>query len=122
MPALAAAEHSLRIGYVSLGSGQGEDFIVLVTFAQPYAHFFGPPNDEAFSGHPLSDRGLKPYGAYRVEDSSWVRQLERMNRVHEFHQPERFAALTHYVLAFHDSTFECVAADFEHSLHPGMPR
>ncbi len=32
-----------------------------------------------------------------------------MNAVHDGHSPEQFAALRHYVFAFHDSTFECVA-------------
>jgi hypothetical protein len=72
------------------------------------AHMFGPPNDEAFEGHPLASRGLEPYGAFRVIDSSWIRKLERMNRVHRSHRPEPFWTLQHLVFAFHDSTFECV--------------
>jgi len=74
---------------------------------------FGPPNDEAFRGHPFASRGLHPYGAFRVEGSSWIRKLERMNRVHQAHEPERFRTLQHLVFAFHDSTFECVCEQFE---------
>jgi hypothetical protein len=118
MPALAAADGYLKLGYISLGRDGADDSIVVVTFDRPYAHFFGPPNDEAFSGHPLADRGLMPYGAYRVEHSSWVRRLERMNRVHPHHRPERFDELTHFILAFHDSTFECVAGGFALDTHP----
>jgi hypothetical protein len=77
------------------------------------AHMFGPPNDEAFSGHPLANRGLHPYGAFRIEGSSWIRGLERMNRVHKHHRPERFEQFHHFVFAFHDSTFECVCRDFD---------
>jgi len=82
--------------------------IAIVRFNLPYAHMFGPPNDEAFSGHPLAKRGLHPYGAFRIENSSWIRKLERMNSVHHQHHPERFWARQHLVFAFHDSTFECV--------------
>src|SRR4029079_15393400 len=57
-----------------------------------FAHMLGPPNDEAFSGHPLASRGLKPYRAFRIEGSSWIRRLEQMNRVHKLHKPERFRA------------------------------
>jgi hypothetical protein len=32
-----------------------------------------------------------------------------MNAIHPHHHPETFAALTHYILAFHDTTFDCVA-------------
>src|SRR5262245_11285948 len=70
---------------------------------------FGPPNDEAFYGHPLAARGLHPYGTFQVEHSSWIRQLERMNSVHPRHRPDMFRRLKHYVFAFHDSTFECIA-------------
>lgn len=83
-----------------------------VRFENYYATMFGPPNDEAFSGHPLAARGLHPYCAFEVVDSSWVRQLERMNCVHPYHKPERFKSYRHFVLAFHDSTFECVAKGY----------
>ena len=82
--------------------------IALVRFKSCAAHMFGRPNDEAFSGHPLAGRGLKPYGTFRVEESSWVRQLERMNSVHPNHDPRADESLQHLVFAFHDSTFECV--------------
>src|SRR5947207_884678 len=39
--------------------------VALVAFTHPYAHFLGPPNDEAFSGHPLASRGLRPYRSLR---------------------------------------------------------
>ena len=70
-------------------------------------------NDEAFSGHPLADRGLAPYGAFRIERSSWIRVLERMNAVHPCHSPALYEEFTHYIWTFHDSVFECVCVDFE---------
>jgi len=91
--------------------------LALFRFSFCYASIFGAPNDEAFAGHPLADRGLEPYGAFVIENSSWIRQLERMNSVHPFHKPERFWALKHYVLSFHDSTFECVADGYTVELH-----
>jgi hypothetical protein len=80
---------------------------------------FGPPNDEAFAGHPLSVRGLTPYGVFEVKNSSWVRRLERMNSVHPRHKPERFARLKHFIFTFHDTTFECIAEGFECTRHEG---
>lgn len=90
-----------------------EDLVVIVRFLGHCAMMFGPPNDEAFSGHPLAARGLTPYGAFVIEGSSWIRQLEQMNRVHPYHRPERYSELRHFVLSFHDSTFECVARTVE---------
>jgi hypothetical protein len=69
---------------------ESEESSAIVEFKWCYAYMFGPPNDEAFSGHPLSARGLDPYGAYEVLNSSWIRQLERMNSVHQYHKPEPF--------------------------------
>ena len=91
--------------------------LALVRFSLCYASIFGPPNDEAFTGHPLANRGLEPYGAFVIENSSWIRRLEQMNSVHPYHKPERFWARKHYVLSFHDSTFECVADDYTVELH-----
>ena len=86
--------------------------VALVRFEYCVAHMFGPPNDEAFRGHPLAHRGLHPYAAFRIKHSSWIRRLERMNSVHEHHRPEDFLDLQHFVFAFHDSTFECVCRGF----------
>jgi hypothetical protein len=93
--------------------------VALVEFKGCQSCMFGSPNDEAFAGHPLANRGLHPYSAFRINDWSWIRQLERMNSVHPFHKPERFQRLNHFVFAFHDSTFECVAEDFTVSVHQG---
>jgi hypothetical protein len=87
--------------------------IALVRFNRCVAHMFGPPNDEAFAGHPLANRGLRPYHAFRIGDSSWIRRLERMNSIHRHHRPERFWELQHLVFTFHDSIFECVCQTFD---------
>ena len=99
-----------------------DEAIAIVTFLSPYCHIFGPPDDEAFSGHPLATRGLKPYAVAEVEQSSWIRGLETMNAVHPYHSPALFAAYRHFVFAFHDSTFECVAKDFTVEVLRGLMR
>lgn len=46
--------------YATVVSPQSEELLVaIVRFRRPYAHMFGPPNDEAFRGHPLAERGLE---------------------------------------------------------------
>ncbi len=88
--------------------------VVLVRFERPSAHLFGPPSDEIFSGHRLSSKGLEPYGAFEVLNSDWIRQLEEMNSVHPYHDKARYVeGKRHFILTFHDSTFECVARGFE---------
>src|SRR5919108_140066 len=76
----------------------GEEEVVVAVFRSVRSMMFGAPNDEALHGHPLSDRGLEAYAAYRVENSSWVRRLERMNRVHPRHSSEAFSRLSHFIL------------------------
>jgi hypothetical protein len=91
----------------------GNEPIAIVRFSHTRVHMFGPPNDEAFAGHPLASRGLQPYSAFEVKESSWIRRLERMNSVHPYHRPESFWQLRHLIFAFHDSTFECVCRAFD---------
>jgi hypothetical protein len=128
-PMVLCDEHSLFLSYIIFekhpippphpGGGlqvtyadPSETKWAIVEFHRPWAHIFGPPNDEAFSGHPLASRGLGRYAIHEVLNSSWVRQLERMNSVHPRHNPKAYDGLKHFVFAFHDSTFECIARGF----------
>jgi hypothetical protein len=97
--------------YVNVVSTASDEMAVaIIEFELPTTHSLGPPNDEAFSGHPLAFRGLRPYAAFEILDSSWIRQLERMNSVHRCHDRTRFMSdKRHFVFAFHNSLFECVA-------------
>jgi hypothetical protein len=108
MPQILANDNSLVLAY-EVAPGGGE--YAIVKFILPCAHYFGSPNDEAMRGHPLAERGLGPYGVFEVRNSSWIRALEQMNRIHPYHNASRFRALRHFVFTFHDNTFECVAND-----------
>jgi hypothetical protein len=123
LPLVVASDNELRIAYMSPGNRRGGDvrggeIWVTVTFNLPYAHMFGPPNNETLTGHPLARRGLEPYGAFEIKHSSWIRELEQMNSVHPHHSPEPFEWLRHYVLSFRDTTFECVAHGFDYETEP----
>jgi hypothetical protein len=136
LPVVLASGFRLLLAYVALeplpaNDGReirivGEDTddlaIAVVEFHRPYAHLFGPPDDEAMIAHPLAGRGIHPCGAFTVRHSSWLRALERADAVHPRHAPARFRALTHYVLTFRDSTFECAANDVSSALHRGSLR
>ena len=124
-PLLIADDSRLVLAYYCLRStpilevspkmadqGPRGEHIAIVRFNRK-THMFGPPNDEALEGHPLACRGLQSYGAFRVDESSWIRQLEKMNCVHSRHNPEILSRLQHLVFTFHDSTFECVCNGFD---------
>jgi hypothetical protein len=86
----------------------GDEHVVVLRFHEVHSLMFGVPDDEALSGHPLAGRGLTAYGAFRIDQSSWIRRLERMNAVHPRHSAAAYSSLFHFILTFHDSTFECV--------------
>ena len=114
LPVVFAEEGTAIVAYIVQRSASPDtDDNAFLRFRWCYSLMFGPPNDEAFEGHPLAGRGLEPYGAFKIENSSWLRALERMNSVHPYHRPEHFDRYTHYVLTFHDSTFECIADSYE---------
>jgi hypothetical protein len=84
-----------------------------VHFRGLYALQFGPPNDEAIAGHPLASHGLSAYGRYLVQASPWLSALELRNSVHAGHRAGFLSGHSHFIIAFHDTLFECVAKSFE---------
>jgi hypothetical protein len=58
--------------------------------------------------------GLLPYAINEVIDSRWDRELTRQNRVKFPNTPDSTAR--HFIVTFHDSTFECIAGDLKASL------
>ena len=72
---------------------------------------FGYPNDEALPGHPLYAAGVQSYGIYEVLNSSCDQRLEKQNRVAFPHADYSGRRLRHFIIVFHDSTFECLAGD-----------
>ncbi len=56
-PRVIATENKLTLTYVT----QDGDDVAVLSFLRPWAHSFGPLNDEALNGHPLYALGLKPY-------------------------------------------------------------
>jgi hypothetical protein len=53
------------------------------------------------------------YGAFEVHDSSWIRELQQISN--------RRIEGRHFILTFHDATFECIAGGFTTSMHGGHP-
>lgn len=98
-------------------SDKGPDPLALVEFDLCIAAKLGAPNDEVFSGHPLSGKGLDPYTAQRVVNSRWIKEIEAINSVHRMYRPENWRDMHHYIFWFHDSTFECVARSYKVETH-----
>ena len=85
----------------------------IVEFKRCMSTRMGTPNDEVFNGHPLAGKGMHGYTAQCVINSEWIASLQSINSVHSCYSPEFWRRLNHYVLWFHDSTFEAVAEGIE---------
>jgi hypothetical protein len=120
-PLVLANEETLVVGYVPVAPSSDPARTVIVAFRQCYAVHFGLPNDEAFASHPIAGQGLRPCGAFEVEDSSWLRGLAMRNRAHPRHDPEQFQRLHHWVWTFNESVLECAAFGYETMDAPGRP-
>ncbi len=89
------------------------EMLGVVEFKRCICTKMGTPNDEVLHGHPLHGKGLVGYQAQTVENSTWLKELEAINAAHTYYKPDRWRTLKHYILPFHDTTFECVAEDFK---------
>ena len=78
----------------------------------PLCHMtkFGYPNDEARWGIPRYQ--ATSYGIYEVKNSEWIPEIVRLNRYHFPDTPDNTTS-RHFLIAFHDSTFECLADDIK---------
>ena len=56
--------------------------------------------------------GLKPYSFFSVNDSDWIKEIERIETHHPYYDEQGYNNLNHYILTFKDNTFECIAEDY----------
>ena len=82
--------------------------IASITFKSYLQYKFGSPNDEALNGHKYYKYGLKPNSFYEVQNSDFIDELEKMNRIHPRHSAAAFSKFKHFLGTFHDSCFEIV--------------
>ena len=101
LPTILQWEHEAHVFFVLRGDGD----VGTIVFGGCMASTFGPPGED---GHALEGCGWEAYTPLRVVNSPWPGRL--------FTQPD---GLFHYVLSFHDRTFECLAYSFHASHMPG---
>jgi hypothetical protein len=104
---LAVSDRGRAVLAVNAHPAEPDEDCVVFVWSGSRAAIMGSPNDEARSGYRLYSRGLS--GGLRagtVEQSEWIKDLERRNRVHPNHDPARFARLTHFILLLKEDTVE----------------
>jgi hypothetical protein len=114
LPQLAVDDRQVRLLYYVAESWrtsqglEGDRYVAICSFRLYSGVYLGVPNDEALPNHPLYERGLGYYGAFRVEHSAWAAALSEVG--HRKDAPRMAAPQrTHWIITMHDSTFECVA-------------
>ena len=95
--------------------------IALVEFERCIGTKMGYPDEDAPDGHPLSGKGLVGYRAMSVKNSPWLKELETVNSVDSCGDAGAWRGFKHYILPFHDSTFECIAGGFKVEVFQQMP-
>lgn len=90
-----------------------EESFAILEFQLPQIHLFGMPSEQTICGHPLSGRGLKSFMTAEVKESSWINDLVLLDSYAQSPVTMAKDRFRHFVISFHDSTFECVAVDFQ---------
>lgn len=68
-------------------------------------------SDEVIAAHLLTGRGLTAYGAFLVENSTWIKELEQVDRSHPEFEAQKWRKTKHYMLCFKDRMFEALATE-----------
>ena len=108
-----------RIGFVFLATderiyGNLHDAGVVVFRSSTVIQIrYGHPNDEAYPGRPLYDKGLSEIGIAEVEGSDWLRDVIKIN-MRVFPNSETiFNDVRHHVFPFKETTLEVLWREFE---------
>jgi len=97
--------------YITVADPNTPEPIGVLEWHECVGALLGPPNDDGRKGHRLWDKGLSDivYGAGEVHNSAWVAEFERVWRVDSPGDLDPDLRPRHFILGFHDTTFECLA-------------
>lgn len=93
----------------------GPERVAVCRFRGVRGLYFGAPNDEAVSNHPLYERASAST-AFQVESSSWASRLADL-AIKQDAKPMPQRQMTHFIVTMHDKTFECVANEVSFELN-----
>lgn len=90
-----------------------DEEIIVIKFHRSIKHTFGSPSNETIHAHPCYKLGLTPNAFYEVKNSYMLKEAETIQKSHPRFDQNDFNKFRHFILTFHDKTFECVAEDFQ---------
>jgi hypothetical protein len=97
------------------GASKFVEPIGVVEWMRCVAVSLGPPNENGLDRDRRWHSGLGdvgPHAAGEVSNSRWIADLNRLDRADPDDRTADFDRRRHFILGFHDSTFECVAYGF----------
>jgi hypothetical protein len=116
MPTVLSDEQGTYLVFYLSDADPGPEQSAVITWRDCVAVMFGLPGDETQRGHRLwrgKEQHPPLYGAVEVAESAWIADLAAAERTHPLAREAAFAEHRHFVLLFHDSTFECIATGYE---------
>lgn len=90
-------------------AGSTPEELAIVRFERCATYKLAPPDGGVLARHPLHNKGLEPYAAHVVENSSWTVEHATIDSPRSRSTPGTSPDYKHYVLLFHDEVFECIA-------------
>ena len=93
-------------------AGSAAQELAVVRFERCEAYKLAPPDEGVLARHPLHNKGLEPYAAHVVENSSWIVEYETINGTRLPSTSGESPDYAHYLLVFHDEIFECIATRY----------
>jgi hypothetical protein len=93
------------------GTRGADPSFVVVDLGHCYSLATGP-NDEALGNHPMAKHGLQAYAIQEVVNSPWIADRVRVLHKDGIIDPRIHAGLRHFVFAFKEGLFECLARGY----------
>lgn len=118
-PRLWLSEREAVLAYRVGPTGLDPDAVAVLRFPRCQFAMFGAPGHNGLFMHPLHRQGLELYGIYEVLSSSfhpgqrqWMTDARGVPRAASPGRPSGSRGSSrHFIITFHDQTFECIADD-----------
>ena len=74
----------------------------------------GYPNEEVYMHSELySENEIHKHRLYALPDSDWIKEMDKMNEVHDRHRPGMLKDHVHFMIFFQDEVFECISTSYK---------
>lgn len=106
-PTVLASEHKVVLSYYT-----NEGVVCYIIFSHCFEFRMGMPDENKIEKHPLGSSGLMGYEFQKVNNSSWIADVENQYQtISDYSRDGR--KYEHYIFTFHDRSFECISSGFE---------